>query len=577
MVAPMSHRTRLFLVPAVAGLLFGCQSQGAIAPPAAAAASAPAPAPRPTVAAANPDAVEAGLKVLRAGGDAIDAAVAVQTVLGLVEPQSSGVGGGAFMVYYDAKTRKVTAYDGREIAPAAAGPDWFLQPDGRPLPFPEAVRSGRSTGVPGAVAMLALAHQEHGKTPWKDLFGEAERLADDGFVVNGRLAAMLTRMNLTPDLAAYFTKADGGLVKEGDRLKNPAYAATLRRIAKEGPQALYEGEIPRAIVARVGQAPNPSPMTEADFRAYRAKSQPALCRPYRIYVVCAPPAPSGGPGLLEALGIYEHTDIASHGPTDPQGWYLFAEGQRLMYADRDRYVGDPAFVSVPTEGLLEPAYVAARAKLIGERASPGAPAPGVPRGAVQRAADLTHEPGGTSHFVIMDAAGNVVSMTTTVEGPFGSGRMVGGFVLNNQLTDFSLNPRDASGALVANAVAGGKRPRSSMAPAIVLDRQGRVVMAVGSPGGNSIIAYNLKAIVGYLDWRLPLDEALALPNVIARGAGTSGEAGKMPPGVVEGLAARGIALRAGGGEESGLHAIGARDGRWEGAADPRRPGVAGSL
>jgi gamma-glutamyltranspeptidase/glutathione hydrolase len=317
-------------------------------------------------------------------------------------------------------------------------------------------------------------------------------------------------------------------------------------------------------------------MTLADIAGYRAKSGPALCRPYRIYVVCVPPPPSGGVGLLEGLGIFANTDIASVGPTDPKAWYLFAEGSRLMYADRDAYVGDPAFVSVPVEGLLDPAYVTARAKLIGEKAGP-APGPGQPKGAPARGVDATREPGGTSHFVISDADGNVVSMTTTVESVFGSGRMVHGFILNNQLTDFSLVPRDRSGALVANSVAGGKRPRSSMAPAIILDRQGRLVMAVGSPGGNAILAYNLKAIVAYLDWKLPLQDALALPNLIARGPTTNGESAKFPPGVVEGLAARGVVIRGAGGEESGLHAIGMRDGKQEGAADPRRPGVARSL
>jgi gamma-glutamyltranspeptidase / glutathione hydrolase len=292
--------------------------------------------------------------------------------------------------------------------------------------------------------------------------------------------------------------------------------------------------------------------------------------------VCVPQPSSSGVGLLEALGIFANTDIASGGPGDAKSWYLFAEGSRLMYADRDAYVGDPAFVQVPVEGLLEPAYVASRAQLIGEKAGP-APGPGQPRGAPVRGADATREPAGTSHFVIGDADGNVVSMTTTVESVFGSGRMVGGFVLNNQLTDFSLAPRDRSGALVANSVAGGKRPRSSMSPAIILDRQGHVVMAVGSPGGNSIIAYNLKAIVGYLDWKLPLQDALALPNLIARGPGTTGEVAKFPAGVVDGLAARGVVIRAAGGEDSGLHAIGMRDGKQEGAADPRRPGVARSL
>jgi gamma-glutamyltranspeptidase/glutathione hydrolase len=531
---------------------------------------------RPMVAAANPVAVDAGLNVLRRGGSAIDAAVAVQAVLGLVEPQSSGLGGGAFMVYYDAKTKQVTAYDGREVAPAAATPEWFLKPDGAPLSFPDAVHSGRSIGVPGAIAMLALAQKEHGKKAWSALFGDAERLADEGFVVNARLAGYIARFPLQPDVAGYLVRDDGTPLKEGDRKKNPAYAATLRKLAAQGPKALLEGDIARQIVARVGQAPNPSPMTLADLANYKPKETKALCRPYRVYLVCTAPAPSGGPAELEALGILANTDINTRGPNDPQGWFELIQGMRLAYADRDFYEGDPAFVSFPQDGLLDPAYTAERAKLIGDKAVASI-GPGKPAGAPIRAADATREPGGTSHFVVVDAAGNVVSMTTTVESVFGSGRMVGGFVLNNQLTDFSIVPRDRAGNLAANAVAGGKRPRSSMSPTIILDKQGRLVMAVGTPGGNSIIAYNLKAIVAYLDWKMPLQDAVSLPNIVARGAPTVGEGNKLPQAVRDGLAARGIQLRPSGGEESGLHAVGVLHGKQEGAADPRRPGVARSL
>ncbi|HET9161171.1 MAG TPA: gamma-glutamyltransferase [Caulobacteraceae bacterium] len=544
-------------------------------PTARPAAGAQAVALRPMVAAANPAAVDAGLNVLRAGGSAVDAAVAIQAMLGLVEPQSSGLGGGSFMVYYDAKTKEVTAYDGREVAPAAATPEWFLKPDGTPLSFPDAVHSGRSTGVPGAIAMLALAQKEHGRKPWSSLFGDVERAADNGFVVNARLAGYVARFPLQPDVARYLVRDDGTPLKEGDLKKNPAYAATLRKLAVEGPRAILEGDIARAIVARVGEAPNPSPMTLADLANYRPKETRALCKPYRVYLVCTSQAPSGGPAVQEALGILANTDINTRNANDPQGWFQLIQGMRLAYADRDFYEGDPAFVAFPQAGLLDPAYTAERAKLIGDKAV--AIGPGRPAGAQARAADATREPGGTSHFVVVDAAGNVVSMTTTVESPFGSGRMVGGFILNNQLTDFSLAPRDRAGNLVANAVAGGKRPRSSMSPTIVLDKQGKLVLAVGSPGGNSIIAYDLKAIVAYLDWKMPLQEALALPNIVARGAPTVGEGAKLPQTVQDGLAARGIQLRPSGGEESGLHAIGTLHGKQEGAADPRRPGVARSL
>jgi gamma-glutamyltranspeptidase/glutathione hydrolase len=530
------------------------------------------------VAAANPLAVEAGLAVLRRGGSAVDAAVAVQAVLGLAEPQSSGLGGGAFMTYYDAKTRKVTAYNGRETAPMGASPDMFLGADGKPLPFIQAVVSGRATGVPGAVAMLSLAQREHGKLAWSSLFADAERLADQGFVVSPRLAGMIAGpfpQARQPDAVAYFTKPDGTRLQAGDLLKNPAYAATLRKIAAEGPKALLEGQIAQDIVARTTQGPLPGTMTLEDLKSYKPKSSEAVCRPYRVYVVCAPPAPSGGPAILEGLGILANTDIAAHGPKTVEGWYLLSQAERLMYADRDRYFGDPDFVDVPVEGLLDPAYLKARAALIPKDTAGAPPAPGKPKGAGVRAPDATAEPGGTSHMVIVDAQGNAVSMTTTVESIFGTGRMVDGFFLNNQLTDFSFSPTEKDGVAAANAVAPGKRPRSSMAPAIVLDRQGRFVAAVGSPGGNSIIAYNLKALVAVLDWKMPIGEAFALPNLIARGEPYWSEPEKFAPGVVEGLAARGVKLQGGGGAEaSGLHGVLMTPKGLTGGADPRREGVA---
>ena len=527
------------------------------------------------VAAANPLAVEAGLKTLREGGSAVDAAVSVQAVLGLVEPQSSGLGGGAFLTYYDAASRKVTAYDGRETAPAGATPDMFLGPDGKSLPFGQAVGSGRSTGVPGAVAMLAMAHADHGRRPWATLFDDGARLAQDGFVVSQRLGEMIGpgAARKGPDIAAYFTRPDGSRMAAGDRLANPAYADMLRRIAAEGPSALYAGPVAQAIAARVQAPPLPGTLTVQDIAAYRPRRDNALCRPYRVYLVCTASPPSSGVALLQGLMILEHTDIDKRGPADPQAWYLFAEASRLMYADRDRYVGDPAFVSVPVEGLLDPAYVKARAALIGPTAGP-APAAGRPRGAPARAADATVEPGGTSHFVIVDAAGNVVSMTTTVESMFGSGRMVNGFILNNQLTDFSFSPLDPSGAPAANAVAAGKRPRSTMAPVIVLDRKGALVAAVGSPGGPAILAFNLKALVGVLDWGLSMQQAVALPNLIAKGNAFAGEADAFAPGIVAGLAARGVVVKPGMGEGSGLHGVLVRDGKLTGGADPRREGVA---
>jgi len=539
-------------------------------------AATPPTGPKVMVAAANPHAVEAGLNVLRQGGSAVDAAVAVQAVLSLVEPQSSGLGGGAFLAYYDARTRKVTAFNGRETAPAGATPELFLDETGKPLPFRDAVISGRATGTPGAVAMLAMAQSAHGKLAWNQLFGDAERLADQGFVVSPRLAGMIAGpfpQAATPDAKAYFTKPDGEKYKAGDVLKNPTYAATVRRIAAEGPKAILEGSIAEAIVAKVAEGPRPGTLSLTDLKTYRPKTGPAVCRPYRVYVVCVPAPPSSGAALLEALGILEHTDIASRGPADPQAWYLFSQASRLMYADRDRYFGDADFVEMPVAGLLDPAYVAERAKLIGETAGP-APAPGKPRGAGVRAPDATLEPGGTTHFVVVDAAGNVVSMTTTVESIFGTGRMVGGFFLNNQLTDFSFSPANPDKTPAANAVAPGKRPRSSMSPTVVLDRQGRFVAAIGSPGGNSILAYNLKALVGVLDWKMPIQAALDLPNLIARGDSYASEPAKYAPGVVEALAAKGVKFTGFGGEGSGLHGVVMTPNGLEGAADPRREGVA---
>ncbi|HEX6071698.1 MAG TPA: gamma-glutamyltransferase family protein, partial [Sphingomicrobium sp.] len=472
----------------------------------------------PFVIAANPLAAEAGLNVLKRGGSAVDAAIAIQAMLSLVEPQSSGIGGGAFMNYFDARTGKLTIYDGREVAPAQATPGMFLDASGKPLPFGTAVVSGRATGVPGAVSMLALAHQEHGRLPWNSLFGDAERTAAEGFFVSPRLARLIRGNypeNKVPDVRTYFTRPDGFLLAPGDRLVNKAYAAFLRRLAAQGPDALYAGSTAAKIVERTRSAPLGGSMTLADLANYRPVKREALCRPYRIYLICAPPPPASGVGLIELMMLLERTDIASRGPSDPRAWFLFAQASRLMYADRDFYVGDPAFVEVPVAGLLDPAYVANRAKLIGAAAGPP-PAPGVPLGALVAGADRTLEPTGTSHLIVRDAEGNVVSMTTTVESVFGTGRMVDGFFLNNQLTDFSFSPTDAQGHRAANAVAPGKRPRSSMVPTILLTRDGRFAGAIGSAGGNSIIVYVAKALVAAIDWNMPMQQALAAPNLVAR-------------------------------------------------------------
>jgi gamma-glutamyltranspeptidase/glutathione hydrolase len=575
--------------PAVSGrtiawllLLSGLAACRTIPTPASGTATteaSPASAVRAGISAANPLAVEAGLQVLREGGSAVDAAVAVQAMLGLVEPQSSGLGGGAFMLHYDAQTRTVTAFNGRETAPAGATPDMFLDENGAPLGYGEAVTSGRATGVPGAVAMLGEAHERFGRRPWRELFDAAIRAAEQGFVVPqrlGRFANSSFPQATLPDAAALFSKPDGTRVKAGDTLRNPAYAQTLRTLASRGPRALLEGPLAEQIVARTHDEPRPGTLTLADMAAYRPLVTPPLCRPFRVYVVCVPPPPSSGVGLLELLGLLERTDIATRGPDDPQAWFLFAEASRLMYADRDRYVADPDHVGVPVEGLLDVRYLDARAREIGTRAAPAAPDPGTPPGAVLTRAgrDATADVAGTSHFVVVDDEGDVVSMTTSVESLFGSGRAVGGFFLNNQLTDFSFVAVDAEGRKVANSVAGGKRPRSSMSPIIVLTRDGgELVAALGSPGGSAILAYNAKALIGLLAWDLPLQAAFDLPNVIARGTEVAGEAAKLPPDVLQGLVERGMTVKAGRGEESGLHGIAVRAGGFEGAADKRREGV----
>jgi gamma-glutamyltranspeptidase/glutathione hydrolase len=423
--------------------------------------------------------------------------------------------------------------------------------------------------------MLALAHDEHGKLPWSSLFGDAERTADEGFPVSPRLSRMIHAdyaENHQPDVIAYFSKPDGNLLNAGDRQINKPYAEFLRRLAAQGPAALYSGSTAAKIVARTHAGPLGGSMTMADLASYRPIKREPVCGPFRVYLLCAPPPPSSGVGLIELMMILDRTDIASRGPGDPHSWFLFAEASRLMYADRDTYVGDPAFVRVPVAGLIDPAYVDARAKLIGTTAGPP-PAAGVPREAVPAGTDRTLEPTGTSHFIVRDREGNVVSMTTTVESIFGTGRMVDGFFLNNQLTDFSFSPTDAQGRPVANAVAPGKRPRSSMVPSILLTKDNKFAGAIGSAGGNAILAFVAKSLVASVDWNMSMVDALAAPNLVARGPNFQGEVTKFSPAILEGLRQRGIDLKPGQGEDSGVTGVLIRDGRIDGAADPRREGV----
>jgi gamma-glutamyltranspeptidase / glutathione hydrolase len=553
--------------------LLGCTTAPAGGPEAAQAQTSPEA--QPFVIAANPLAAEAGLEVLNRGGSAVDAAVAVQAMLSLVEPQSSGLGGGAFISHYQASTAKLTIYDGRETAPSQAVSTMFLQPDGTPIPFREAVVSGRATGVPGTVAVLATAHQDHGKLPWSSLFGSAQRTASQGFAVSPRLARFIHGsfpQASVPDVRSYFSKPDGSLLKAGETLRNPAYAQFLGRLAALGPAAFYTGSTAARIVEKTRAGPLGGAMTMADLAQYRPVRRDALCRPWRVYQLCVPPPPSSGVGLIQLMKMLETTDIALLGPGDARAWFMFAEASRIMYADRDLYVGDPEFADVPVEGLLDPAYVAKRAQLIGTSAG-SPPKAGVPAGAPVAAADGTVEAAGTTHFIIRDGDGNVVSITATVESIFGTGRMVDGFFLNNELTDFSFLPVDSEGRPVANAVAPGKRPRSSMVPTILLFPDGEFAGAVGSAGGNAILAYVAKTLVGAVDWGLPMPDALALPNLVARGSTFQGEVDRFPPGVLKSLAERGVDLKPGQGEDSGLTAVLIRDGKVDGGADPRREGV----
>jgi gamma-glutamyltranspeptidase / glutathione hydrolase len=532
------------------------------------------------VAAANPLAVEAGLDVLRAGGSAVDAAVAVQAALGLVEPQSSGIGGGAFMLHYDAKTGDVMAYDGREIAPAGATERLFLDEDGKPLPFMTAVTSGRSQGVPGAVAMLHMAWQDHGKLEWARPWQPAIKLARDGFAVSPRFNSVATTLKRfgppAPDAQAYLFGPDGNALPVGHIIKNPAYADTLTTIANQGPKGFYEGPLAAAIVARSAQAPLPGTLSLEDLKNYKPNRLEPICRPYRQRTVCGmgPPS-SGGIGVMSTLGILSNFDMSASGATTPLGWHRLIEAQRLAYADRDVYVADDRYVAVPINGLLDATYLKSRASLISDNVAMTKVEAGNPPGSSRRGRDVTGGVTGTSHFVVVDNAGNVVSMTTTVESLYGSQRMVGGFFLNNQLTDFSFAIVDAQGQPIANAPAAGKKPRSSMAPTLVFDKDGKFELAVGSPGGNAIIAYVAKAIVGMLDWNLSPNQAISLPNVIARTSPVALERNRASPELIAGLESLGQKFRDGGGAEgSGLHAVRVTPEGLVGGADPRREGVA---
>lgn len=531
------------------------------------------------VAAANPLAAEAGREILRAGGSAVDAAVAVQLVLNLVEPQSSGIGGGAFLLHWDQAQRKTITLDGRETAPMAATPGRFLGPDGRPLGFMAAVVGGRSVGVPGTVKLLEDAHKRWGKLPWAQVLAPAIKLAEDGFPVSPRLNGLLSRdtaLKADPVASAYFYGSDGKARAVGETLKNPAFAETLRALASGGANAFYTGPIARDIVATVtGHPSNPGDMTLADLAAYRVVEREPVCSRYRVYTICGMGPPSSGAlAVQQILALVERVDLARMGP-GANAVHWISEAGRLAFADRNLYVGDPAFTAVPIDGMLDAGYINARANLISTERSMGTARAGEPprrRAQLLAPADDQIEYG-TSHISIVDGQGNAVSMTTTIEDGFGARIMTkGGFLLNNELTDFNFVP-EVNGAPVANRVEPGKRPRSSMAPTLVFDAFGRLYSVVGSPGGSQIIPYVVKTIIGLLDWRLDPQQAVDLANFGSRNGPTEVERGTEAETWLPALQARGHEVRAIE-MTSGIQAIVVSPIGYLGGADTRREGVA---
>lgn len=543
------------------------------------------------VAAANPLATDAGYQILKAGGSAIDAAIAVQMVLTLVEPQSSGIGGGAFLLHYNGK--EVEAFDGRETAPAAVDEKLFLAADGKPLPFAEAVVGGRSVGVPGNLRMLEMAHKQYGKLPWAQLFQPAIVLAETGFKVSPRLNTLAkgdAHLKKDPVAAAYFYKADGEPRDVGSVLRNPELAAVLRRVAAEGSRAFYQGEVAQAIVDKVQRHPtNPGKLTAADLAGYQPKKRAALCHDYRShgrdYRICGfPPPSSGAIAVGQILGILNNTPAAGmqlqNGLPTADWLHLYTEAARLAFADRGQYVADPDFVQAPGGNwmsLLAPGYLSSRAQLIGQQSMKVAQ-PGTPGGTASSYAPSLAQPEyGTSHISIVDKQGNALAMTTTIEDQFGSRQMVKGFLLNNQLTDFSFAPADAQGRPIANRVQPGKRPRSSMSPTLVFDKaSGELVMSGGSPGGALIIHYTAKTLYGVLNWGLTPQMAINLPNFGSTNGPTLLEEKRFPPATVEALRARGHEVREMN-MTSGLQAITRGQAHGQillfGGADPRREGI----
>jgi gamma-glutamyltranspeptidase/glutathione hydrolase len=551
------------------------------------------------VTSADPRATQAGQEILRAGGSAADAAMAMMLALTVVEPQSSGIGGGGFLVHQSANSGALETIDGREKAPMAATPQRFMGPDGRPLPFIQAFPGGRSVGVPGNVRLAALANKKWGKLPWKALFAPAIRLAEGGYKVTRPMAAASANLaplwagssaavagpeggtstgtgvaaGRFPQVAALYTQGGKPLV-EGATVKNPALAKLLRKIAKDGPDAFYSGENAKALIGAVTTTGvSPSDMTAADLTAYQAKERAPVCGMYRSYKVCgmAPPS-SGATTVLQILGMLERFDLQKLGKDSPVAWHLIGEAMQLAYADREKYLGDPDFVEVPVAGLIDRGYIAQRSRLISESKALGTYEAGTPPGAKPRTMAEQREVPSTTHFIAVDRAGDIATMTSTVEGPFGSQLLANGFVLNNELTDFTFAP-EKDGAPVANRVQPGKRPLSSMAPTIVYDASGAPVFTVGAAGGKTIIMQVAKAIVAHIDWKLPAREAIGLGLVFFNNQGLVLEQGTSLPAMQPALEAMGHKVSVG---KLGLKANAAEKTAtgWVGAADPRGVGTA---
>ncbi len=529
---------------------------------------------------ADPRVTDAGIEMLRQGGSASDAAMAMMLALTVVEPQSSGIGGGGFLLYQDSSRGILSTINGRETAPAAATPERFLTADGKPMGFLQALQGGKSVGVPGNIALMAEAHKKWGKLRWSAVFKPAIRLADKGFVVNKTLESRLA--TIAPlwtkfDEARQIYWVDGKPVKAGMTLRNPKMASTLKLLAKKGPDAFYKGKIATQIIDAVAKAPmNPSDMVMSDLAQYRAKEQAAVCAPYRVYVICgmAPPS-SGATTVLQILGTLQRFDLGKMGKSDPKSWFLLGQAMQLAYSDREKYLGDSDFVDVPVVGLLDPAYIAERSALINpEKARSDYPA-GKPPGSSPRTAAISSEVAGTTHFTAIDAKGNVANMTSTIEGIFGSQLIAGGFFLNNELTDFTFAP-EKDGAPVANRVMGGKRPLSSMSPTIVFDREGRAVLALGSAGGKRIIMHVTKTLMGVIDFGLPLDQAIALPNIYFGGGELQVEENTPLASMVADLGSYGQKVKA---ADLGSKVNGAQltANGWVGASDPRSEGTSATL